>query len=346
MSRVLEYRSEYLWFLAYLLLISLASAKIASMPIHSYDPYFYSYLASGTDLKTFQKIPELPIEWRLMPDQAIIRSRGFFTVKPLFVGMIRAAARMGVGVLQAPFVISMLAYFCLGLVLWLWLGDLSVPCGWRVVAACLVLFSSVATDTARQGTPDMLCTVLIVAGAWLLLTKQNLKHVGILLLLFSIPGRTDSIVFGGLLLVLAAWRRLISLSTLAWSSAAFVLTEALVARRGYSYHEFVSATLRSSYRYGLLHNFARTELAIYMPFIFLGVLAIKAKIQDDLVYCCFASWVIRYLLLPHLEIRYLLPQAMVLGVAASAMGLSSKSSAFRFSEPREMDEPVKIAVAS
>lgn len=323
-SCVTALRKQHVWFLLYALLLSLATAKIATMPIHSYDPYFYSYLASGEQPDTFKNTPGLPEDWRLMPDPAIARSRGFFTVKPLFVGLTRVAAA-AVGILSAPFLISTAAYFCLGWILWFWLGGLNVRGPWRVLAASLLMFPSVVTDTARQGTPDMLCTALLVAGAWLLLSSTRLRHLGILLLLISIFGRTDSIVFAGALLLLSAWRRRISLWALAVWSVALVLADAAVASRGYSYTEFVSATLRSSYLYGLAHNFARTELAIYVPFIFLGALALKAKFHQDLVFACFASWVVRYLLLPHLEVRYLLPQAMVLGVVAATMGFSESS---------------------
>lgn len=305
------------------------------MPIHSYDPYFYSYLASGEQPDTFKNTPGLPDDWRLMPDQAIARSRGFFTVKPLFVALTRAATP-AVGILRAPFLVSTAAYFCLGWVLWFWLAGVNVRGAWRVLAASLLMFTSVVTDTARQGTPDMLCAALLVAGAWLLLSSTKLRHLGALLLLISIFGRTDSIVFGGALLLLAAWRRRISLVALASWSAALVLADAAVASRGYPYTEFVHATLRSTYLYGLTHNFARTELAIYVPFIFLGALALKAKFQPDLVLVCFGSWIIRYLLLPHLEVRYLLAQAIILGVVAAAMGFSERSNIASIS-PKQRD---------
>ena len=209
---------------------------------------------------------------------------------------------LGVGILAAPFVVSTCAYFCLGWVVWGWLGDLGVQEHWRTISALLLMFSSIATDTAREGTPDMLCTVLLVGGAWLLLSSR-LKYLGVFLLLVSIFGRTDSVVFAGMLLGLAAWRRRVSPVVFALCSLSMLVSETLVARRGYPYLQFVTATLGSSYMYALIHNLVRTELAIYSPFILMGIIALKARYQNGLVLVCLTSWIIRYILLPHFEVR-------------------------------------------
>lgn len=306
-------------FVIYALFLVAATLKVYSMPVRSFDGYYYAYLASGENLDAFKRTPGLPHEWQIIPEDVVAYSRGFFVVKPLFVLLTKIAIRAA-GVLNAPFLVSTVAYFGLGWVLWFWLGELGVSVLWRLPAASLLMFSSVATNTGRKGGPDMLCTLLFVAGAWLLLSSRY-KPVGILVLLAAIFTRTDSLVFAGLLLLLAAWRRQISLRAFSLWSLAMLFSDFLVARRGYSYSKFLSTALQSSYFYGLTHNLAHSELAVYAPFVLLALIALKLRFQTDLVVACLAAWVVRYLLLPRLEERYLLPQAMILGILAAGAAL-------------------------
>ncbi len=302
--------------LLYGLLLSASTFKISSMSIPSYDPYFYSYLASGQDVTTFQRTPGLPPSFATIPEAKMLHSRGFFTVKPLFVALTRWAVPFA-GILGAPFLVSAVAYFCLGWVVWLWLGAFGVPSRWRILTAPLLMFSYVFTIAARQGNPDMLCTFLLVTGAWLLFSTR-VPHLGALVLLTSVFARTDCVVLGGLLFLLAVWRRRFSpIAFILWSGV-MLLSEFWVASRGYPYRQFVSESLGTSYLYAITHEFVKSEVALYTPFVLLALVAVKLKFHADLVFVCLASWVIRYLLLPKLEVRYLLPQAAILGIVAAA----------------------------
>jgi hypothetical protein len=317
-----ESHSPWIWILIYAVLLLAATIKVSSMPIRSLDAYFYSYLASGQSISAFKHTPGLPHEWQAMSEDVVLSSRGFFTVKPLFIALTRGAIHL-VGVLNAPFLISSIAYFFLGWVLWFWLRGYGVSAPWRLLAASLLMFSSVATDTARKGGPDMLCTLLLVGGACLLLSAR-FKHLGALVLLTAVFARTDSLVFAGLLLSAAAWRRQVSPLFFSVWSAAMLMSEFLVARQGYSYSRFVAATIPAGYLYGLVHDVAKTEVAIYAPFVLLAVIALKIGFQTDLVFVCLGSWVIRYLLLPHIEERYLLAQAMILGIVGAGAVLGTE----------------------
>jgi hypothetical protein len=310
------------WVLLYGLFLTAATVKISSMSIPSYDPYFYSYLASGEDVATFKLTPGLPASWAAIPDEKIIHSRGFFTVKPLYVALTRAAVPL-MGIFGAPFFVSTVAYFCLGWVVWLWLRAFGVPNPWRILAALLLMFSFVFTIAARQGNPDMLCTLLLVTGAWLLFSTR-LPHLGALVLLTSVFARTDCLVLGGLLLLLAAWRRRISPRAFILWAGVMLLSEFWVASHGYPYRQFVSESLVTSYFYALTHGFAKSEVALYTPFVLLALVAVKLEFYTDLVFVCLASWVIRYLLLPKLEVRYLLPQAAILGIVAAGAAFRPK----------------------
>lgn len=318
-------RSSRIGLLIYAVLILGVTLKIHSMPNRlSYDPYFYSYLASGEDIRTFKLTPGLSPQWQTMPEDDVARSERFFTVKPLFIVLTRAASH-AVGIVDSTFLVSTIAYFCLGWVVWLWLAELGVTGIWRLLAASALMASSVVTDTAREGTPDMLCTLLLTGGAWLLLSTR-LKQAGPLLLLLAVFCRTDTLILAGLILLVATWRGRVSLPVFCGWSFVLLAGEMLVARRGYPYRQFMTATLETSYTNAFIHGLLKTEVAIYAPFVLLALIAIKMRFQRDLVFVCLGSWVIRYILWPHLEIRYLLPQAVLLGILSVAAVLRTEPS--------------------
>ena len=143
-------------------------------------------------------------------------------------------------------------------------------------------------------------------------------------MLTSVFARTDCIVLGGLLLLLAAWRRRISPRALVLWAGVMLLSEFWVSSHGYPYRQFVSESLDTSYWYALTHDLAKSEVALYTPFILLALVAVKLEFHRDLVFVCLASWVIRYLLLPKLEVRYLLPQAAILGIVAAGAAFRAR----------------------
>jgi hypothetical protein len=65
----------------------------------------------------------------------------------------------------------------------------------------------------------------------------------------------------------------------------------------------------------------------------LALVAVKLEFYADLVFVCLASWVIRYLLLPKLEVRYLLPQAAILGIVAAGAAFRPKVVIPQYPEP-------------
>lgn len=316
----------------YGILLAAATLKIFSMPVYSFDGYLYSYLVSG-DVKLFKSIRGLPPEYVSMSDETYVQQAPYYKVKLLYVALVRLATHFA-GILRAPYVVSAAAYFLLGWSVWLWLGSLRVDALWRTLASVALMFSSVVTDTARMGTPDLLCTLLLVAGAWLVLsTKYYIP--GAILLVMSIFGRQDSLILAGLLLGLAYWQQKAPLKITVLFSVIMLACNFVVGRFGYPYHQLLAWTLRTSYWHALIHNFAKTEIAIYGPFLLLAFIAIKRRFQMGLLGVCAGSLVIRHFLMPHWEIRYLLPQALMAGVIAAAATLGVDRE--KKSAEREMD---------
>jgi hypothetical protein len=306
--------------LFYLVVLICATAKIASMPEYSYDGYLYSYLVSH-DVKEFRANAGVPAEYVAMPDQSYAQQAPFYRVKVFFVLLVSGVAKVS-GAIRAPFAVSAIAYFLTGIAVWFWLRAAAVPEPWRSLAAIFLMFSSVTTDTGRMGTPDMLCTLLLVLGAYLLLKTKQPAYGGVLLVL-SILTRTDCLIVASALIALAFWQKRIGMRFAGTFLAVFAAGYFAVSRIGYSYAQLLAFTVRTGYLKGLLHGFAKTELAIYAPFALLALIALKRGYQRDLIAICALTLVVRYVLFPHLEIRYLLPQAMIVGIVGSASVLAS-----------------------
>ena len=304
----------------YSILLLCATAKIASMPEHSFDGYLYSYVVSH-DVKEFKSNGGVPAGYVAMPDQSYVQQAPYYRVKVFFVLLVRGAAKF-FGVIRAPFVVSALAYFLSGLAVWFWLRTAGVNEPWRSLAGLFLMFSSVATDTARMGTPDMLCTLLLVLGAYLLLQTGHSVYGGVLLLL-SVLTRTDCLILASGLIALALWKKRVGPRFAGISLALFAAGYFAISRIGYSYGQLLAFTVRTGYVRGFLHGFAKTELAIYAPFALLALIALKRAYERELIVLCAITLGVRYVLLPHLEIRYLLPQAMIVGIVGAASVLTS-----------------------
>jgi hypothetical protein len=301
------------------LLLLAATYIVAANPDRSYDSYLYSYLV-GEDAPAFKTVPGLPDTYAQMPDAIYVQQAPLYTIKVLFVALVRLAAPI-VGVLQAPPAISAVAYFLCGWVTWFWLRSLGLNSIWRTAAACLIMFSSVVTDAAVMGTPDLLCTLLLVAAAWLLTaTKQSC--LGACLLILAVWTRTDCLVLGGLLLALAWLQKKTSLGFTTMFAGAMLASSLVISKLGYSYRQVLENTLldteRTSYGDALLHNFLTPDMTPLFPFVLLSLIALKLRYQVDLIVICAASLVVRYLLFPNLEARYLVPQGVIVAVVAAA----------------------------
>lgn len=307
----------------YAVLLIAATYKIASMPDYSLDSYLYSYLVSN-DVQAFKSTPGLPAPYVHISDENYVQQRPFYSVKFLFVILASLTAKVA-GVLRAPMVVSAVAYFLLGWVVWLWLGSANLKEPWRSVSGGLLMFSSVTTDTARMGTPDMLCTLLLVLGVWLLLETKYVVAGGMALSL-SVLTRIDCAILAGVILMLGFWQKKVS----PWLTATFVIVIVAIylvnSSIGYSYPVLLAWTIRTSYFNALLHNLVKTELAIYCPFALLALIAVRKRYQRVLLAACGVSLVLRYVVMPHFEIRYLLPQAVIVGILGIASVLQETSS--------------------
>jgi len=325
-SSVMSCRVERWALLLFTVLMLACTYKVWLHPNRTFDSYFYSYLISD-DAAAFKATPEVPPDFIAMPDQDYVVQEPFYSVKLLFVALSRIAANY-VGVLQAPTAVSAMAYFLCGYVVWFWLRSLSVDATWRTLAALLMMYTPFVADAAMMGTPDLLCTLLLLLAAWLLTCTSHVYFAGALLIL-SVATRTDCLLLGGLLLLLA-WRQT-RLNTIATAiiGSVMLLVYAGISRIGFPHAQLLDLVLentgQSSYWEALPHNLLMPDVALLIPFVMLALIPLKLRYQVELIWVCAASVVLRYLLLPNLESRYLVPQAIIVSVVALAAVLRSLS---------------------
>lgn len=312
-------RAERFVLLIFTLVMLAFTYRVWAHPNLTFDSYFYSYLISD-DIAAFKALPGLPVDFVNLPDQDYVVQEPFYTVKLLFVAMARLVAP-AVGVLQAPRAVAAISYFLCGGLLWFWLRSLGVNTVWRTLAATLIWYMPFITDAAAMGTPDLLCTLLLVSAAWLLTCTQQSYLAGVLLIL-SVATRTDCVLLGGLLLLHAGWQKQVTNIFVFIVGLAMLATYWVISRMGFPHAQLLALVLenthRSSYADALLHNLLAPDVALLAPFVLLALIAFKLRFQTGLLYVCAASTVLRYLLLPNLESRYMVPQAVIISVIAAA----------------------------
>ena len=312
-------RTEQFALLIFSLLLLAFTCKVWVQPNLTFDSYFYSYLISD-DVAAFKALPGLPPDFVNLPDQDYVVQEPFYTVKYLFVALARLAAPF-VGVLQAPPAVAAISYCLCGLLIWFWLRSLGVDVVWRTLAATLIWYMPFITDAAAMGTPDLLCTLLLVSAAWLLTCTQHGYLAGVVLIL-SVATRTDCVLLGGLLLLHAGWQKQVTNRFVFIVGLAMLATYWVISRTGFPHPQLLALVLenthRSSYADALLHNLLAPDVALLAPFVLLALIAFKLRFQTGLIHVCAASTVLRYLLLPNLESRYMVPQAVIISVIAAA----------------------------
>ena len=140
----------------------------------------------------------------------------FYSIKPIYIALIRALHRTGMPFQKAAVAISAASSFVLALLLWYWLG--AYLAGLPLVAACaLIMLSPNILVLSRWATPDCLATTIAAIGLYLIL-ERKLYFWGSSALLLDVWVRTDALVLAGIVFaVLLLCRRLDTAQFLALS---------------------------------------------------------------------------------------------------------------------------------
>jgi len=283
--------------LFYLLFLIGVAIFALTRPMHSWDtlPYVALTLAlEGKDTKTahdeaYQRVKEaLPprayqallsgTEYRrAMADNSDYFSNQlpFYSIKPLYIGLIWLFHAVGVDVVQATVMVSAVSAIVLGLIIGLWITQhISGLLGY--LFAIGVTVGAGLIELARLARPDALSAAIVILAIYLLLERKSFK-TSLALLILSVLARPDNLIFalfvGGYLGFLSPpdlrISRIISLIYAAIVFGVYFLISSMSHAYGWEvtiYHGFISRLNAPS----LAH--AHISLSLYLHILYWAIL--------------------------------------------------------------------------
>lgn len=118
-----------------------------------------------------------------------------FAIRPLYNQTLYVVSKMGIGLVKAGILISVISYFLIGVLLLWWLHlYVSAPLG--VAVALLTMMTPPLADLGRLTTSDALATVVAFVALYLIF-ERGLLAAGIAILIASIYFRTDFVALAG-----------------------------------------------------------------------------------------------------------------------------------------------------
>jgi hypothetical protein len=263
----------------------------------------------------------------------------FFAIRPLYNQLIYLLHAAGIGLMRSTILISCVAYFCLGVVLFVWIRSYSTPLI-AIVLSTLVMLSSPMTTIGRENISDALATLVAFTGIFLICEKENLTP-GMIVLLTSIYFRTDFVVLA-IPLLISCW---LKRRTTFWQTAvlaalaggAVLLINYFAGDYGIKmlyYRNFVGTpsapaemTVLFSFRdylSGLRRGITLAADSFFFPFLLIGVTGLLCAPRSRTIFSISLSYAgLHFLLLPNWEERWFVLFYLSMGVVA-AMGLGSR----------------------
>ncbi len=116
----------------------------------------------------------------------------FYAVKPLYLAMIYMLYKAGIGLPVATLLPSILAYFCMGLLLFHWLGRY-LKLLLALISSLLIMYATFMILLARISTPDAVSSLWLLAAFYFILEKPSTAFM-FLFFLLSVFTRLDNIV--------------------------------------------------------------------------------------------------------------------------------------------------------
>jgi hypothetical protein len=269
----------------------------------------------------------------------------FYSIKPVYVALIKGEHRLGMPFPRAAVAISAVANFLLALLLWHWLS--AYLGGLPLAASCtLIMLSPNILELSRWATPDCLATLIAAAGLYLSV-ERNLPFWGCSLLVLDVWVRTDALVLAGIILFALLLRgkldfaQFASLSVLSlgsyftinhfagnygWPALFYNSFQGGLTTPGetlihFSRSAYVHQVVRGAYLWLISGSFAL--------YLLLGSLAIwlhGSSLYSDMVAAVLASRAVSYALYPNGDQRYtavlfvVIPVALVIAVRRSTLG--------------------------
>jgi hypothetical protein len=132
-----------------------------------------------------------------------------FAIRPLYNQTLWLVSKTGLGLVRAGIVLSVVPYFLLGVLTFVWLGKYMSP-GLTLGFSILLMISPPLMSLGRDTTADALATLVAFGALYLIFEKRQL-FPGMILLLASIYFRTDFVVLAGPVILVCLLERRIDL---------------------------------------------------------------------------------------------------------------------------------------
>jgi hypothetical protein len=263
----------------------------------------------------------------------------FFAIRPLYNELIYLMNSAGIGLIHSTILISSVAYFSLGGVLFVWIRTHASPLIATVVSL-LVMLSSPMTTLGRENTSDALATLVAFTGFFLICERRNLTP-GMIVLLTSIYLRTDFVVLA-IPVLISCW---LKRRTTFWQTAVLaalaggsvLLINYFAGDYGIKmlyYRNFVGTpsapaemtvlfTFRD-YLSGFRRGITLATDGFFFPFLLIGVTGLVCAPRSRAIFGISLAYAgLHFLALPNWEERWFVLFYLSMGVVA-AMGLGSR----------------------
>src|SRR6185312_1499741 len=267
----------------------------------------------------------------------------FYEIRPLYIWIVAGLHALGIPYIAATRLISAAAFLLTGVLLFFWARRYTseIHSAWTVL---LLLCVPVIFTSARTGSPDAISALLVLLGAFEIVELNRLIS-GTLILLASLFLRTDNVIFIFLLLASAAIfvsrsrKRRAILALIALSSIGIVIG-INHWQHSYSWSVLMQNTetpivnpaevapkMTVADYFGSMHDMideARENSVLAFPFLAAIILLSRRTPSHlkHLVTVVLLSWAAHLLLFPHIEDRYFIAGAALIGVAAISAALS------------------------
>jgi hypothetical protein len=248
-------RPAYNWdMLAYMAIVAGADHQDAKS-IHS---FVYQEVKKEVPAGTYQLLTDTTHPYRkkmLNEPESFAQQRPFYIVKPLYVALVFLFYKVGFTLVQATILPSTLAFFLIGVLLFIWVSKYLKPVFALLVCLSLML-SNPLFNAAKLSTPDILSALMLCLAAYSIIELRSAAAIFTFLIL-AVFARIDSILPATLLLTLlyatrkqnhliTRWQYLLMLSGLILSY--FVITS-LTLKNGWNilYYPTFSGFINSSH---------------------------------------------------------------------------------------------------
>jgi hypothetical protein len=276
----------------------------------------------------------------------------FYQIRPLYIRLVAVLHSAGVGSVQATRLISAACLFLLGILLFVWSRNY-VPEWTAAVTIPLLLIVPIIFSAARTGSPDALSAFWVVLGIYWIVERKYFP-IGAIFLLLSLFVRTDNVIFVALFLASSALtkntpkERAVP-AVLALLSLVIVFA---INRTAHSYPwpvlmqntanpivnpaevtpAFTAADYLSAW-HDIVDEAAESSVMVF-PFLATLALLSRRLIPEwrTLIKVVLLSWAAHIILFPHIEDRYFVAGAAIIGVGILVALGSRRLSMTRMSE--------------